>query len=215
MNKKVKVLIIALLLPLSIIVPVFLAQTVSLDSQVYAQQSTLQQRVEGYKNKVSTPPSQAELNRLKLRCSVSQTVLKGLQARITAAQEKRTKAYENVLDRLNKLDAALKEKSISTEKLEGQIKELDAKIKAFNADVATYKQAVEDSAEVECATDPLALKAGLQEARTQNAKLITEVAEIRSYVNNVIKPTLTQVKQDLTAQSQAPATTEGATDATQ
>ncbi len=216
MNKKVKVLIIALLLPLSVIVPMLLAQTIRLDSHLYAQQSNLQQRVEAYKNKLNTPPPQAELNRLKLRCSVSQTVLKGLQTRVSTVQENRTKAYSKVTERLTKLSTALKEKQVDSAKLDGQIKELEAKIKTFETDIASYKQAVEDSANVECSTDPLALKAGLQEARSQHSKLISEVADIRAYVNNVIKPTLVQIKQDLNAQtSQAQTTTEGANDATQ
>lgn len=217
MNKRIKVLIILALLPLSIAVPVFLMQTVSLDSQVYAQQSTLQQRVESYKAKLGTTPSQSELNRFKLRCSVAQTSLKGLQTKATTAQENRTKVYSKINEDLQKLITVLKEKSIDTTKLEAQAKELDAKITQFNTDANAYKQAVEDSATNDCTTDPLALRAALQEARNNHTKLITEVADIRAYVNNVIKPSLNQVKTDLKAQqTAAPATTTtGGTDATQ
>lgn len=217
MDKKVKTLVIALLLPLSVIVPVLLAQTVALDSQVYAQQESMQQRVEKYKNKLGTPPGQGELNRLKLRCNVSQTVLKSLQTRVTTAQENRTKVYGKINERLNELNTALKEKSIDTSKLEPQIKELETKIEKFNTDIAAYKQAVEDAGSTECSNDPLALKAAIQEARTHHSQLITEVADIRTYINNVIKPTLVQIKTDLVAQQQNQTATqaEGAANAAQ
>lgn len=218
MDKRIKIIAVAILLPLSVVVPVLLAQTIALDSQVYAQQNTLQQRVEAYKAKLSPTPSQGELTRLKARCSVAQTVFKNLQTRTGTVQQKRVTAYDNINKSLTELQTALKAKSIDTVKLDAQIKDLDAKLTAFKTDMAAYKQAVDDSAEIDCAADPLALKASLQEARTDHEKLVIAVADIRTYITNTVKPTLTQIKADLTAQAAAatPATpTEGATNGAQ
>jgi hypothetical protein len=217
MNKHAKFLIIALVLPVSILIPVYLAQTISIDSQVHAQASTLQQRIEQYKSKLGTNPNQSQLNRFKLRCGVTQTALKGLQTKVTTGQESRVKVYDKILEDVNTLSAKLKEKSISTTKLDSYIKEVEAKIKQYKTDVAVYKQAVEDAAANDCTIDPLGLQAAIQEARNSHAKLITNVADIRAYVNNVIKPALSQVKTDLQAQqpqSSTPAM-EGVTNATQ
>lgn len=217
MNKRIKLVIIALVLPVSIFVPVYLAQTISLDSQVYAQSTTLQQRIEQYKSKLGTNPNQAQLNRFKLRCGVAQTSLKNLQTKVANGQESRVKVYDKILEDLNVLSTKLKEKSIDTTKLDAYIKELDTKVKNYKTNVSTYKQAVEDAAANDCTTDPLGLLAAIQEARNSHAKLITEVADIRAYVNNVIKPGLSQVKTDLQAQQPQPSTpaTEGAQNATQ
>lgn len=206
MDKRIKIIAAIVMLPLSIVVPVFLAQTVALDSHVYAQQDTLQTRVEAYKAKLSQAPSQAELNRLKLRCSVAQTVFKNLQTRVGTVQEKRVAAYDGVNKNLTDLDMALKAKSIDTAKLDSQIKELETKMTAFKDDMKSYKQAVEDSAAVDCAADPLALRASLEVARADHQRLVTNVADIRTYVNNTIKPTLGQIKTDLQAQAAAGAT---------
>lgn len=215
MNKFVKVLIILVLLPLSISVPVFLAQSIALDSQVYAQQSTLQQRVEDYKTKLGTAPSQTELNRLKLRCSVAQTALKTLSTRVGSVQEKRVDAYDTINKNLTDLIAALKAKSINTTQLEAQSKELKTKTDTFATDLKAYKQSVEDAASADCSGDPLALRAALEEARKGHTKLVTEVGDIRAYINNVIKPTLKQVRADVITQQGASQSTTGDTNGSQ
>ncbi len=216
MNKRLKILAIAIILPVSVAVPAVLAQTIASDSHVYAQQSTLQQRIESYKSKLGTSPSQAELNRLKLRCGVAQTVFKNLQDRTTEVQKTRDTVYTGINKDLTDLQTALKAKSVDTTKLEAQMKDLTTKTTQFKTDMTTYTQAVADSATVDCATDPLALKAALQEARLAHDKLVVEVADIRTTINNTIKPTLTQVKTDLQAKAaantQTPATpAQGAT----
>jgi len=194
-----------------------LAQTVSLDSQVYAQQSTLQQRVEQYKSQLNANASKADLSRLKLRCSVAQTVLKNLTTRITTAQTNRTKVYSNIDQSLKDLTVVLKEKSIETTKLEEQTKELNAKINQFNKDAKVYQQAVDDAANIDCTKDPIALKAAIQVSRLKRESLTSEVTDIRQYINNVIKPTLVQVRADIVTQQKASSTNtiEGTSDATQ
>ena len=219
MDKRIKIIAVAILLPISVVVPALLAQTMAMDSQVYAQQSTLQQRVEEYKAKLGTAPSQADLNKLKLRCGVAQTVLKNLQTRTESVSETRTSVYKTIDDSLVSLQTALKAKSIDTAKLDTEIVELKTKSTQFTTDMTAYKQAVADSASLDCATDALGLKASLQEARLLHDKLVVEVADIRTYVINTVKPTLAQVKTDLQAQAAAAATQTttpgGTTDAAQ
>ncbi len=217
MDKRIKIIAVAILLPISVVVPALLAQTIAMDSQVYAQQSTLQQRVDAYKVKLGTAPSAAELNKLKLRCSVAQTVFKNLQTKTSDVQKKRVEVYTNIATSLTDLQTALKAKSIDTAKLDAQMKDLETQTTQFKTDMEIYKQAVEDSANIDCATDPLALRAALEEARVAHAKLVVEVAAIRTTVNNTIKPTLVQVKADLVAQAAASSTTpiEGTTNAAQ
>lgn len=222
MNKFLKVLIVLVAIPVTALAALLLTQTVALDSQVYAQNSSLQQRIEKYKTGLSNNPTKGDLERLKLRCDVAQTVLKNVNTRATTAQEKRVNAYDNITKNLNDLVTVLKEKSIETTKLEAEITDFQAKVDQYKTDAESYKQAVADAGELKCTDDPLALKAAIQESRNDLQKLQTEVADIRTYVNNVIKPTLQQIRSDLVTQQAAnegtPAVTapaQGDTNATQ
>lgn len=190
------------LLPLSIFIPVYVAQTITLDSHVYAQANTLQKRVDAYKKKLQNNPSQSELDRLKLRCSVAQNVLKNVQTRTTNAQQKRTEAYTKINKTLDELVVTLKAESIDTTKLEAQAKELATKTAAFSKTQEQFTQAVKDANELKCTDDPLALRAAIQEARTLQTQLQTQSAEIRTYITNVLKPTLKQIRQDVETQIQ-------------
>lgn len=200
MNKFTKLLLTLILVPLAVMVPVFLAQTLSIDAHVTAQQSNLQQRIEQYKSKLQKQPSKSDLDKLKLRCTVAQERLKAIATKTGTIQEKRVGAYDSINKSLTDLTAVLKEKNVTTTTLEANTKELKTKTDAFKADMAAYKQAVEDASNVDCANDPLALKASLEEARNYHTKLMQEVADIRSYINNVVKITLKQVRDDLVTQ---------------
>lgn len=223
MNKYIKALIVIIVLPLAVILPIFLAQTLAIDAQVAAQQDTLQQRVEQYKKKIQAQPTQGDLNKIKLRCSVVQERLKAVSEKAGKVQEKRVASYNSINKSLEDLISALKAKNISTTDLEAQSKELKTKTDAFVADLNTFKQSTEDASTADCTNDPLAVKASLESARISHTKLIQEVGDIRTYINNVIKVTLKQTKDDLVTQQKANTPTldtktqppEGATGATQ
>lgn len=206
MKKALKVLAFIVMLPLALGVPVFLTQTIQEDARVYAQTETLQDRVQRYKSQLGEEPSRAELERLKLRCSVSQTALKNLQTRVATAQESRTEAYNSINTKLNELISVLNEASIETADLKAQTDALKKKTDAFAGDLAAYKQAIDDASEVNCAEDPLALRAAIAEGRNRLTKLVSSVSDIRTTINNLVKPSLQKVKADL--QTQAAATEE-------
>lgn len=219
MKKALKVLVFLVMLPLAVGVPVFLSRTIQEDAQVYAQTETLQDRVKRYKAQLGEDPSKSELDRLKLRCSVSQTALKNLQTRVTAAQESRTEAYNSIHTKLNELITVLNEANIETSDLTAQTKALKAKTDAFATNVTAYQQAVTDASEINCSEDPLALRAAIAEGRNQLTKLVSDVSEIRSSINNLVKPSLQKVKKDLQTQAsaaeQTPADPEGVPDGAQ
>lgn len=223
MNRYFKALIILIVLPIAVILPMFLAQTLTIDAQVVAQQDTLQQRIEQYKAKLQTQPTKSDLTKLKLRCSVAQSKLKTISEKAGKVQERRVESYNTINKKLENLTTALKAKNIATTDLETQSKELKTKTDAFATDLQAFKQATEDASNADCANDPLAMKASLESARINYTKLTQEVSDIRAYINNVIKITLKHTKDDLQAQQKASNTTGdtqtstsgGATDATQ
>ncbi len=211
MNKYIKALIVLIILPITVVVTSFFVQTLTLDEQVSAQQTNLQQRVEQYKQRLQKQPSKADLEKLKLRCSVSQQRLKSIAEKASNVQTKRNLAYGNINKSLEELIVALKQKGVNTSNLETQSKELKSKTDTFAVDMAAYKQALEDSSTSDCLTDPLAIKASLEEARNYRVKLAQEIEEIRVYITNVLKISLNQAKSDLETQKETNTNNSGST----
>lgn len=211
MNKYIKALIVLIILPITVVITSFSVQTLTLDEQVSAQQTNLQQRVELYKQRLQAQPSKSELNKLKLRCRVSQQRLKSIAEKSSNVQTKRNLAYGSINKSLEELLAVLKQKGINTSNLETQTKELKSKTDTFAVDMSAYKQALEDSSTSDCATDPLAVKASLEEARNYRVKLAQEIEDIRVYIANVLKISLKQAKADLEAQKATNTTNSGTT----
>ena len=110
MNRYFKALIILVVLPVVVVLPMFLAQTLTIDAQVVAQQDTLQQRVEQYKAKLQTQPTKSALTKLKLRCDVAQSKLKAISEKAGKVQERRVASYDKINKKLENLTTALKAK---------------------------------------------------------------------------------------------------------
>ncbi len=203
MNKYIKFLLAVLLIPITVVIALFTAQILSSDAHVVAQQGNMQQRVEQYKSSLQNQPSKGDLDKLKLRCSVAQDRLKTFNTKVVGIKQKRIDAYNSINKSLDTLIQALKAKSIATTTLEQNSKDLKAKTDVFATDMVSFSQAIEDASSLDCANDPLALMASIESARGNHVKLIQEVADIRNEINNVIKTTLKQVKDDLVTQQKA------------
>lgn len=217
MKKVLKVFVFIVLVPVAVSLPVLLIQTIDEDAKVYAQSDSLQERINAYKSSLKDTPSRSQLDRLKLRCNVSQTALKNLQTKVGSAQENRVAAYGTIQTRLNELITVLEEKEIDLTELKAQTAELEKKVTSFTTDLNAYQQAVDDAAELDCTEDPQALQAAIQEGRNRLTKLVSSVGDIRSHINNLLKPSLVKVKEDLVTQANTaeqatePSATEGVT----
>ena len=56
---------------------------------------------------------------------------------------------------------------------------------------------------IDCLTDPTAFKAALEAARTSQATVLKDIKAIRAYINDTIKPTLTDIKNNNTTDGSA------------
>src|SRR5690606_1578928 len=198
-NKFIKVVAVLLLLPLSVVIP-----TLSLESyyapQTSAQTPTdaaLEKRKESYKAKLKDELSASAQQRIKVRCLAVQTIIKALNVRVEGIKTKRGQAYDNIVNRLKELSEGLDAQAYDTTTLNENITELSGKIDAYKTSIDTYKQAVEDMTVIDCSQDPTSFKAALEVARTEHAKLVTQVADIRTYIVNTLKPQLQNIKASL------------------
>lgn len=186
-----KILVAVLLLPLAVIVPVLsLESHYAPATQAQATDSALQQRVANYKATLGREVTTSETSKTKLRCSVAQANAKNLAARLGTVQKNRAAGYDNILKVLNTLATNLDKQAFETTALQENITTLQTKVDAYKASMTTYQQAVSDAATVDCVADPTAFIAALQTARTAHGAVITQIADIRTYVTNTVKPTL-------------------------
>lgn len=208
MGKRIK-----LLLALVLVVPVFTFGIVAANenddtSNTAAEQTTkdpdttaagIKERLEKKKAELKTKLAAAEQQRIKTKCKTAQGVVKTLGTRVKGTETSRAAVHKNSVDRLTKLAEKLKSKGVDTAQLESQIATLQTKVDTFKTDMTNYKQAVSDLASVDCTTDPAAFKAALENARSLREKLSKDVADVRAYINETIKPTLKTIRAQLEA----------------
>jgi hypothetical protein len=139
-----------------------------------------------------------EKARLKLKCvAAAKGPVKRLSGRINGLETSRNEVYTNLVNRLTKLSDQIKTKNLDTTTLDEQITTLKGKIDNFKTDLETYKTAVSDLSNMDCASDPDGFKASLEDARAARAKLATDSSDIKTYLNETIKPTLVALRNQL------------------
>lgn len=170
-------------------------------SQPAKPQTTLKERLEKRKAELKTQLTAAQQQRVKTRCKPAQAAIKVLDQKVNANVPNRIRAYEELSNHLPKLITKLKAKGVDVTTLEQQQETLKAKVAAYKADADTYKQALADLNEIDCAADTTGFKASLESVRTLREKLSASMADITKYVKETIKPALQQIRTQLEAQS--------------
>lgn len=195
-NKLGKVFVTLLLLPLAVIVPVLsLESHYAPATQAQTQTDSAQtQRIAAYKAALGREVKAAEQTKIKLRCSVAQANAKTLSSRLSTVQKNRNAAYDSILKSLNDLEAKLNKQAFETTGLQQNIQALQTLVDSYKTNMNNYYLAVNDMATMDCAADPAGFVAALQAARTAHDSLTTQITEIRTYVTNTVKPTLSQIR---------------------
>lgn len=148
-----------------------------------------------------------EERRVKDRCKNAQTAVKTLSNRVKGTETSRNEIYQNLRDRLDNLVTKLNTQNVDTAALTQQITVLEQKITTFKTDLASYKQALSDLENMDCQADPTGFKASLEAARKQRENLNNLIKDIRTYVQDTIKPTLQTIRDQLNTQESADNTT--------
>jgi len=172
--------------------------TVSTDTST----TTLQDRIEKHKTDLKLALTKAEEKKLELACKPAQTVVKGVENKVNGALSSRYKAYDNLNSHLTDIIAKLKAAGLDTTELTSEQTILATKIATFKTAAAAYKQALDDTKALDCATDPTGFKASLENARNLRTTLSKDLTDIRNYVTSTIKPTLVTLRSQLEAKSE-------------
>jgi len=157
----------------------------------------LKTRVEKRKTELKTKLTTAQKTRLQSKCKPSQAVLGTVKSRSLTAETKHGEVYGNSATKLTELSTKLKNKGADTTELDAAIVTLQGKITTFNTDLATYKEAINDLLEMDCAADPDGFKASLESARTAREAVRKDAADVRTYLKDTIKPLLATIRSQL------------------
>lgn len=168
--------------------------TTSTEEDAKPNPAELKARLEARKTALKTRIDAAKQARIKSRCKAAQGGISNIRGRIKGLETSRSHVYENLLSRLEKLNERLKANNVDTAVLETQLTELHTLIDTFNADLAAYKLAVSDLADMDCVAEPVAFQASLEEARTARTKAVESAKAIKTYLSETIKPTLKDLK---------------------
>ena len=157
----------------------------------------IEQRLQERKNRRKPQLTFVLRSRIQSRCAPAQGILKSTESRVKKVRNNRNKVYENMVDVLTKLSANLKDNGVDTTDLDSKIDALKDKVEAFKTQLDTHVQAVSDIANMECATDPEGFWVTLEEARSSQKALIDSAGEIKKQFHETIKPTLQDLKKQL------------------
>jgi chromosome segregation ATPase len=166
-------------------------------SQSVDDSASLQKRLDNRKNELKVKLTAVEQQKIQLKCKASQGNISSLKGRINGIETSRTNVHRELVDRLTKLGDKVKAQNVDITELQKEIDALKSQISTFDTDLAAYKQAVSDLTAMDCAKDPTAFKASLLAARAAHDKVAIDAKNIRSYVNDTIKPTLQQLRKQL------------------
>lgn len=199
--------LLGLIVPMVVSTTVF-AQTTTDDSTTtdtttteVSTEKTIEERLAERKARIQTRLTTAQQTRLRARCQASQVIIRQFGGRVNSLEKNRKAAHVKIIERLNNVVAEVGDRADTTD-LTAAIAELKVKTDAMDADLADYKQAVSDLAEMDCVADPTAFQATLSDLRTQRADLAKASAEIRAYVKDTIKPILQAIRDSLTTEEQ-------------
>ncbi len=199
-NKAIKILIIAILLPVGILVPYFGVESqYGTPVNVQAQSASLKQRVQNYKKQLSYEVKKGEQDEIILSCAVAKENITILSTHLATVHKKRSRAYADMSSRLQKVYERLEEQAFETSKLKANLDELNAKISSYNAEMKSLIRTVDDMKQIDCKTDPVAFIAALEYARNSHRDIISIVDDIREYITNTIKPTMNQIREQVVA----------------
>lgn len=154
-------------------------------------------RVTQRKAELKTRLTTAQQKRVQSRCKNAQTLLKVTIEKTTKVQSNRDKIHADLLDKLTRLEAKLAASSVDTTEFKTQIASLKTQIDTFKTDSATYLQAAQDTAALDCQADPVGFKASLETSRAALKKLQADAVAIRTTFAQEIKPRLAAAKTEL------------------
>lgn len=164
--------------------------------------SNRQERLNKYKERLAERVTFVEQRVIRNSCKGAQNVLGRLNQNANQVKTVRENAYSSISDKLTRLSAKLTEAGIDSSSLDEVTSAMNDEVDIFLATLEEYLIILDDLANMDCESDPEAFKAALTAAKQQRVTLISSSQGLRNYFNSVIKPELTNLRQELVGNSE-------------
>jgi hypothetical protein len=159
--------------------------------------SSLDQRVAQRKAERNVVIVQKDQQRLVGVCVAAQSKVRTLQGQTTPVVANHVKTNQQIDAKLWIMIGKLKIAEKDTFVLEKQRAALADKFSAFQQTGQNYNQTLDDIVAVNCRADLVGFKALLDTARIYRTQLRDQSTDIRNYLNNEVKPTLSALASEL------------------
>ncbi|MGI9028048.1 MAG: hypothetical protein ACR2FM_04380 [Candidatus Saccharimonadales bacterium] len=171
--------------------------------------NSLEQRIAQRKAERNVVIIEMDKPRLIEGCSSAQTKVRSLQQKTTPIVLERAKSNQQVDAKLWVTIGKLKLAQKDTFTLEKQRVTLAEKVAFFAQTEQQYQQTLDDTIVINCKADLQGFKSLLDTARIYRTQLRDQSTDIRNYVINDIKPTITGFSTELQGGEAAAKATEG------
>ena len=152
--------------------------------------SSFEQRLAQRKAERNVTLDEKSQKRLITTCVAAQGKIRAMQQKTTPALTSRVKAYQQMDAKLWVMIGKLKIAEKDTFKLEQQRATLVEKSSIFQETSKSYQQSLDDLVVVKCQQDPIGFKTMLDTARLYRGQLRDQSTDIRNYMVNDIKASL-------------------------
>jgi uncharacterized coiled-coil protein SlyX len=154
-------------------------------------------RLEEYKTKLTKRISEVEEKKIAGVCKNSQQKIEKVHTAVSSTIVKRKEKLDAIIQKLKALQLKVQETSIDTTPINNAITTLQGKSTELSTGFEEYQLILDDSAKIDCETDPQGFKASLEAARAKRIEVRALSTEIKTYVTDNVKPLLNQIKTTL------------------
>jgi chromosome segregation ATPase len=152
-------------------------------------------RIKAIKEKAEAKITAAEERRVAGRCIAAQKTVENLQTKMNTVVENRREKYSEITSKLENLVVKLQAASVDTVELEAAIAEVNADVDTALTNIEAYNTSLTDLVGMDCESDPAGFKALVDSAREQRKEIISSHGQLRSRINDSVKPVLQALRE--------------------
>lgn len=141
--------------------------------------SSMEERIAQSKATLKLQLSTAQNQKIAQKCSAAQTIIKNVEASYKISADKRQQVYTDLSTQITTDIRKLQSQGEDIISLKAAQEQFDASISYYLADTSTYKTALDDIVNMDCAKDPLGFESVLTNARQIKTKLAADAAQIK------------------------------------
>jgi len=136
-------------------------------------------------------------------CGAIETKIDEKITKFNTNQQGHVVAFGNLKTRITNLIARLDAKSIDTTKLKADQTQLNVLIEKFNTDYAAYIAKLQETQTSSCGKSSGQFRTTLKEARALLPVVRADIAAVKDYMNNTMKPDIVALRAQVAAKASA------------